>query len=809
MSQSSMGGKGSKLSSFSSGITGAELDKNSREIRELSNALFQFMYSNSNEKDILDIANNPEKYVIAVSDLITTQFSVLGYKTRSGQMGEIYFRKFDELEPPLPSERNIDVADAKDQRYLTEIRDQGQSRQYRKELEIKKVTRKRRQKGYARHKENSEIIAFYFVRLFQILGALLLVVKDINIPEYDETTGDILSSKKDRHDTSYREYAKQAYPEHYTLTSFKAPNLPINRARLEVLEAAERERERSKANMGSQTENDSQRGGGNFRTDKPLGPFEFLRYYIRIPTSSDKELYKQNKVITQLKEDETFLFDKAKLLVFRFTPPQTPSGIDATPANGGVQELGIPATDSTNEQYEVKFIKIQIKSIMFETEQDSAATKLQEYSTPSSRKTGRKEEIYPSRIKLYFPEITGGNNAFTLQRAQFNSTSSMSSGLEYIVSSTEPDNLLEVLKSDGLNPKGNFAEILEKIAQIYLRKKYSNISFLKFKLKYSEDDVDDDTTAPEGYLKKLPSLKNKSLQDVVNVLNSSSLSYQPHCVSRALQLLDPASINNFTTGTAISNICKYSIGKKKELTKLSEHIGIRSLGQLYGKINPADYEKSMDVLKAFVQKDSQGDPMSISGVSNTPGESESLLNAITRLTKAFNITYNKDTHKGFTDISLDRSKECGTKRDEILIQRGNAIFNEMQAISKKLLEKHFNHIVEISTFLKKIFNISRGPDGSPRVEGPKMELLLAGFGTLDTLTNQARELLLNYYSGCEELYQTGVKAWETEEIKKRGAAPGAAASGAAASGAAASGVAASGAAASGAAAPITGGRRLI
>jgi hypothetical protein len=766
--QSSMGGKGSKLPGFSSGITGTELDKNSKEIRELSDALFQFMYSNSNEKDMLDIANNPEKYVIAVSDLITTQFAVLGYKTRSGQMGEIYFRKFNELEPPLPSERDIEVADAKDQRYLTEIRNTGESRRYKKEIEERGKTRRRRQKGYARHKENSEIIAFYFVRLFQILGALLLVVKDINIPEYDETTGEIRSSRTDKYDTSYRDYAKQAYPDHYTLRSFKGTNIPINRARLEMLEARERERER----LAAAPSENPQDGGGNFRTDKPLGPFEFLRYYIRIPNSSDTELYAKNRVNTRLEPDRTFLFDKAKLLVFRFTPPQNPSGIDASAANGGIQELGIPASDSSNEQYEVKFIKIQIKSIMFETEQDSAATRLQEYSTPSSRKSGRKDEIYASRIKLYFPEITGGNNTLTLQRAQFNPTSSMSNGLEYIVSSTEPDNLLEVLKSDGLNPKGNFAEILEKITQIYLRKKYSNITFLKFKSNEGSSE-EDDKRVPEGFLHKLPSVKNKSINDVLTVLNSSSQLYQPHCISRALQLLDPASINNFTSGTAISNICKYSIGKKKELTKLSEHIGIRSLGQLYGKINPADYEKSMDVLKAFVQKDSQGDPMSVSGVSNTPGESESLLNAITRLTKAFNITYNKETHKSFTDIALDRSKECGTKRDAIELQRGNAVFNEMKAYSQKLLETHFNKIVEISTFLKKIFNISRNPDGSPKVEGPKMELLLAGFGTLDTLTNQARELLLNYYSGCEEIYQSGVKAWEAGEIKKRGAAAGA------------------------------------
>ena len=768
-----MGAGGSSLSVFNSGLTGEELDKNSKEVREMSDALFQFMYSNSKEKDILDIANNPQDYVIALSDLITTQFGVLGYRARTGQMGEIYFRKHEDLEPPLPSERDIDVADGRDQRYLTELRDVGESRRYKKKLDERKITRRRRQKGYAKHKENSEIIAFYFVRLFQILGALLLVVKDINIPDYDPRSGEILTYRKDR-DNSYRNFAQQKYPDHYTVPSFRPPNLSLNRERIEMLEASERERNKPRSNAGIQTDPPPQgspgpavqSGGGNFRTDKPLGPFEFLRYYLRIPNSSDSEIYSQNRINTKLDPEKTFLFDKAKLLVFRFTAPQNPNGIDGTATNGGSQEIGIPATESVNGQYEVKFIKIAVKSITFETEEDSAASRLEEFSTPSSRR-GKKEEIYPSRIKLSFPEISGGNNTVSLQRAQFNTSSSMSNGLEYIVSSTEPENLLEVLKSDGLNPKVNFAELLEKITQIYLRKKYTNISFIKLKTNYNDGsgELEGDKSAADGSLYKLPSLKNKSIKDVASILNSSSQSYQPHCISRALQLLDPASINNFKTGTAISNICKYAVGKKSA-TKLSEYMPIRSLGQLYGKISPTDYNKSMEVLKAFVQKDSQGDPMNIVGVSKIPGESESLLNAIMRLTKAFNIIYNKEMHKGFTDITLDKSKACGNKSDEIQLQRGDPIFNEMKAHSQKLLEYHFKQIVEISIFLKKIFNISRRVDGTWKVEGPKTELLFAGFETLDELTNQARELLLKYYTGCEEIYQNGVKAWETGEIKK-------------------------------------------
>jgi hypothetical protein len=43
------------------------------------------------------MADNPEEYVIALSDLITNQFHVLGYKTERNQIGEIYFMKYFQI----------------------------------------------------------------------------------------------------------------------------------------------------------------------------------------------------------------------------------------------------------------------------------------------------------------------------------------------------------------------------------------------------------------------------------------------------------------------------------------------------------------------------------------------------------------------------------------------------------------------------------------------------------------------------------------------------------------------------------------
>ena len=38
--------------------------------------------------------------------------------------------------------------------------------------------------------------------------------------------------------------------------------------------------------------------------------------------------------------------------------------------------------------------------------------------------------------------------------------------------------------------------------------------------------------------------------------------------------------------------------------------------------------------------------------------------------------------------------------------------------------------------------------------------MFAGFETLNELTARARAILINYYAGCEEIYQKGLKAWK-------------------------------------------------
>jgi hypothetical protein len=673
---------GNSLSlSGSSTLSGEELKRNSKEITEMSNALFQFMYTNWQPRDVWEIANDPSKYVIAISDRITTQFHVLGYKTKAGRLGEIYFQKWDSLEPPMD----------KDQWSIANSRN-SRNEKNAKNVEKKRATRRQRSEaGYPVQKQNAEIIAFYFVRIFQILGAMLLVVKDINIPSYNQETGETIVGEVKAN--ASRNFAQQSQQ---VVSGFRPPTF---------------------------------KGGArdNFSSGMPLGPYDFLRYYLRRISAEDIARF-TNKGIT-LDTNKEFMFDGSDTMLFEFTPYSGLSEIGAD--NKTFQKIGFGV--KTLSGYEKRYINISVKEIIFDISHTEERT-LPGYKAPSDREEKMKLSSYPVRLTVEY-DVPGKKSSIMLTRVS-QLPSNLSLGVEYQFSSDDIG-LITFLKSQGLNARKDFVKILENISMYFLKQVNGSIESIKFET-VKKVDSDDDKI-------KVRAPKNKSLETTFTQLISKE--HQPHCIARALQLLDPASINNFKTGNALSNVCNPKLGGTTK--SLSEYVPTRSVGQLYGKVNPLDYKASIEVLKAFAQKDSSGDPLTTDGVNNMPSEVTELQAAIKRLSIAFGIEYTDQ--KGFSNIEIKASKKCDPSTQlgkTISIARESNKFREMKSISQQLLAYHLKQVIEISKFLKKIFNISQRPDGSWKVEGPKTELLFAGFETMNTLTDQARALLINYYAGC-------------------------------------------------------------
>lgn len=711
----------------------------------MSNDLFRFMYSSWKPRDVWDIAENPDKYVIAISDMITTQFHVLGYKTRDKRMGEIYFRKWDDLEPPMGSDTDMFAANSRNDKKLSNIRDEIVAKKMRKEIADRKKTRRQRaQAGFPIQKQNAEIIAFYFVRIFQILGAMLLVVKDIDLPSYDEKTGEPLGAI--RADQT-RDFAKQMYPSNLTVPGFKASGPLENRQKLEYAEASLRsieEKKKSAVSISTQT------GGGNVDIKLPLGPYEFLRYYLRTINENDKLDFRNNGFSDP--GSNVYMFDKSRILFFKYSRPGPDADIIDL-RNGVVQEIGIPVLEVGKTTPEIRFIKITVGKLNFSLRSGDFAPELKGYTAPSSRGEFKKE-VYPVDVTISYEHPGREKGNVTMKR--IDTTSGFDTGIPYTM--FEADNNLIDAYRGRLDPREDFVEYLEMITLTYLRKKYNGIKL--FKMKTKTNTVHENTNDSSNSKFNLKEPSNKSLKDVFKAIDNTKGEYRPHCVARALQLLDTASINNFPTGIGSSRVCKSLTGTKTSQTPLAEYTTTRSLGQLYGKVNPTDYANSMKVLSAFVQKNSTGAPISLDDASKFPGEKDELLAAIKRMTTAFNNTY--ADQKSFADIKDNIPAECkdDTGKD-IPIDRQSQVFRDMKSASQQLMAYHLKSIVDISKFLKKIFNISQRGDGTWKVEGPKVELLFAGYETLDTLTNQARAILIDYYAGCEEIYQKGLGKWKS------------------------------------------------
>ena len=662
----------------------------------MSNALFQFMYTNWQPRDVWEIANDPSKYVIAISDMITAQFHVLGYKTKSGRIGEIYFQKWDALEPPMD----------KDQ--LSAANSRNSSSNNAKVVEKRRSTRRQRSEaGYPAQKQNAEIIAFYFVRIFQILGAMLLVVKDINIPDYNPETGETLTSAVTSN--ALRNYAQQS---HQVVSGFRPPTF---------------------------------KGGArdNFSSAMPLGPYDFLRYYLRRISPEDLARFSIKGI--RLDTNKEYMFNGSDTMLFEFTPYTGLNEIGAD--NKTFQKIGFAVkTTSGNEK---RYINISVKQIFFDISHTEEQT-LSGYKAPSDRDEKTRLSSYPVRLTLEY-DVPGKKSSVMLTRVS-ELPSNLSLGVEYQFSSDDLG-MITFLKSQGMHIRNDFVKILESISTFFLKQVNGSVEIIKFDtVKKVETEDGKPSTKPP---------KNKSLETTHKELVNKD--YQPHCIARALQLLDPASINNFKTGTAISNVCVPKLGGTTK--SLSEYVPTRSVGQLYGKINPLDHKASIEVLKAFAQKDSSGDPLTTDGVNNVPSEVTELQAAIKRLSTAFGIEYTNQ--RSLSGIEIKVSKKCDPSKDlgkPVQVIRESNKFRDMKSASQQLLAYHLKQIIEISKFLKKIFNISQRPDGSWKVEGPKTELLFAGFETMNSLTDQARALLINYYAGCEEIYQKGVKAWEVDIV---------------------------------------------
>jgi len=730
-----MGGSGSKLFSAlsTSRITSKEeLAEKTKDMTKMSDALFQFMYFNFNPNEVFDISMSPEKYVVALSELIQNQFAIIGYTTDRTVQGEIYFRKLEDLSWDKMGK-------------TTPLNPRASAAE---QVKTSEITERRKE-----HITNCNIISFFFVRIFQILGAMLIVIKDSNLvlPDEEGMPSNYINSREvERPALGYK------LPKWVTYDS----SSPVMKQR-----------------------------GGAAGNDEYLGVFEFLRTQLdAIDKTKNPISYKVSNVNLTLTFNNTKPVNLDPYDIKKINTDMKPQfTIELKNGeNGSVKisrniEITILGFNIGGSYVVDNELKNRLNTVEFRIKSDRDMYR----NSEASKKIDDRENI----IRVYKSGASDGRTVWMLR-------------LDQAVDKIAYRGSFRAKNPGKQIDAKSVKRILENIFLQDLQKKEPGQNFVLY-----EDlegvETNDYTSTNEKDRFSASGIKQKKIREIAEVLaGKKSLSTKQdfsrsnpylvgkHCINRAVQLLNANAIMNNFSGTSgdiktYTKICKFKVPvEAADVKNLYEYKPIKALSQLYGKldIRPEKFEASKMVLRAFISSHSpletfepQESSLPVSELAKIDAnEANSLKRTLDRLQAAFHTVKKASGVDKVEDLELTIPESCQGKEGksiELKSPDDTQLINELRDVSRELLAYHVNKTIYITDFLKNMFNITQRANGTWEVKGINNSVLYAGFKGLDALTDQARELLVDYYEGCENIYQEkGVKNFN-EKFKAADATP--------------------------------------
>lgn len=700
-----------------------------QEMTTMADALFTFMFKSSKENiglEAFNIAAEPDKYVVALSELINKQFAVLGYTTTRTAQGEIYFAKYDKLNPAsLPLKEKEE------------------------------------------HKRNCKLVAFFFVRIYQILGSMLMIIKDSSLEEnFKENTDP---------------YLERAY-------------------------------------IGSRISqvNYTQRGGA-IDQNIFLGPLEFLRSSLVNPSEED---LKDIGPLARIPEgSKLYKIEDTDLLVIN---KDYKSGVTMDDINKTPPTFIIVTINPTNRSVTAYPYDILITNMNYRTLSDNKSLNNITFRTRIKGLTSR--EYTPDKNKPR--EITIEKRMSENGRVKYTLYTKSGISEDVRLARIQAASYYKHIK---FSETVNIKYWLNFYFLSYATRESSDAILTKTPAENLRDDDDDHPgkdVSSDSSLTSKSGIKNEVIKGVYTELLKGSKEYDTisadsritpasgkHCVKRAIQLLNAESIFKAegSNEKSYTRICKFSAPDRKESeVPFDVFTPTKTFAQLYGKIrvNPDEFEKTQEVLKALIHTLGSDHTTVTSATNNVLNleqikkseegravqtETNDLNDALLRLQEAFkllNDPASKEAPKGFNDIKMKIPNECatikktaadsgdlikdetrGSKTDGGIVVKNDNMIRQLRNISQELLAYHVNSTIEITKFLETIFNITKDSSGNWRVSGIKESLMIAGFPALDNVTDIARDLILKYYEGCEKKYQKGVKLWLDENKNAPAAVP--------------------------------------
>lgn len=243
--------------------------------------------------------------------------------------------------------------------------------------------------------------------------------------------------------------------------------------------------------------------------------------------------------------------------------------------------------------------------------------------------------------------------------------------------------------------------------------------------------------APTGTVGIPKELQNQYIIDILKSMSGQTAPGQKtvaFCIARALQLLDVNTLYTPKPQQALSGICMAKFDTlPTSVPQTGQTVatvpGIRAVDQLF-YVNPsADHVRITDPAEysTFLQQ--------ISGLFGKP--------TTAKLSKIDDV------------IAKDPNCVAAAAKQYLQIQDPNGI-QKVRGIVNQMFARQLAHTQRVITFFReRLFTIARGREGEIVNIHPR--LLQGGISELADVSKQARELLIQYYTDCETLYQRGVE----------------------------------------------------
>jgi hypothetical protein len=238
------------------------------------------------------------------------------------------------------------------------------------------------------------------------------------------------------------------------------------------------------------------------------------------------------------------------------------------------------------------------------------------------------------------------------------------------------------------------------------------------------------------------SLRTKALQrQLVDQFTTNPM--KAHCVARGLQLLSSRGMEKEFPKEIYSSICssKFLMSKgKQSLPGPEEHIsnelGLFTLNQLfYDKVVP---EMGSDM------------------TANAKAKQAIFLD---RMQKVFH-----SSPGVFNDLrNKTASQLCASIKDKDYVRVNNKeVITKLRLIVKKMMLYQIEHTAKVMMVLQKMFIIRAG-----KPFGLHPTILNGGIAAVNKVAEEARNLLVEYYSNCEFMYGAGVQVLQENKATLR------------------------------------------